>query len=141
MYFDDIKKGYKFPGTSITVTETHIVNYAGISGDFNRFHMNESFMKQFRWGKRIAHGMLTASLVVPSVAPIVGNEALSHLSDSFTYRNPVFIGDTIATECEVLELVPKQKAGVVKIGFLTKNDRGEVVMEGETVLLMAYRPK
>jgi len=141
MYFEDLEVGQKFRGTSITVTEAHIVVFGSITGDLAWLHFNEERCKQTPFGRRIAHGMLTASLAVPSIVPIIGDEAVTHLSDTFTYRDPVFIGDTITTECEIVELQPKSKWGLVRIRFTTRNQHGRVVMEGETAVGVRYRPK
>lgn len=142
MYFEDLKAGYKFRGTSITVTEAHIVLYGSLCGDFHPFHMNKEFAEKNAPGnQRVAHGMLTASLVVPSVAAIGEPEAAAtHLGETFTFRHPVFIGDTITTECEITEATPKKNWGLVKVRYLTKNQRDEVVLEGEGTLGIKFKP-
>ena len=140
MYYEEFDIGQRFPGTSITVTESHIVQFGHLSGDLHPFHMNEEFMRSTPFGHRIAHGMLTASLAVPSVAVLVGKDAASHLGEQFTFRSPVLIGDTITTECEVAAKEPKRKWGVVRFRLLTKNQRGELVMEAESVMALKYRP-
>src|SRR3990172_467421 len=141
MYFEDLKVGQKIPGTSLTVTEAHIVVFGSVTGDRAWLHFNEEMAKKTPFGRRIAHGMLTASLAMASVVPILGDEAVTHLSDAFTYRDAVLIGDTITTECEIAELVPKSKWGLVRIKLVTRNQQGKVVMEGETALGLRYRPK
>jgi len=141
MFFEDLKVGQRFPGTSLTVTEAHIVVFGSITGDRAWLHFNEEMARKTPFGRRIAHGMLTASLALPSIVPIAGDEAVTHLSDAFTYRDPVLIGDTITTECEIAELVPKSKWGLVRIRLVTRNQQGRVVMEGETTVGVRYKPQ
>lgn len=140
MYFEEIEKGYKFAGTSLTVTEAHITLFGSLSGDFHPLHMNEEFARKTQFGRRIAHGMLTASLAVPSILPLT-RHAYSHLGEYFTFREPVLIGDTITTECEVVAAEPKAKWGLVRIRLTTRNQRGGLVLEGESVLAIRYKSK
>ena len=140
MYFEDLKVGQKFPGTSLTVTEAHIVVFGSITGDRAWLHFNEEMVKKTPFGRRIAHGMLTASLALPSIVPILGDEAVTHLSDTFTYRDPVFIGDTITTQCEIADLQRKSKWGLVKLKYVTRTQKGNIVMEGETVAGVRFKP-
>lgn len=139
MFFEDLKVGQKFPGVSLTVTEAHIVVFGSITGDRAWLHFNEEKASKTPFGRRIAHGLLTASLAMPSILPILGDEAVTHLSDVFTYRDAVLIGDTITTECEIAELVPKSKWGLLKIGLLTRNQHGKVVMQGEVSVGVRYK--
>lgn len=141
MFFEDMKVGQKFTGTSITVTEAHIVIYGSLAGDRAWLHFNEEKASKSPFGKRIAHGMLTATLALPSVVPILGDDAMTHLSDTFVFRDPVFIGDTITTECEIADLIPKSKWGLVKFKLTTRNQHGKVVMEGEIAMGARYKAK
>ncbi|MEE9202550.1 MAG: MaoC family dehydratase [Dehalococcoidia bacterium] len=140
MFYEEFEVGQKFAGTSITVTETHIVMFGHLSADLHPFHMNDEFMKATPFGRRIAHGMLTASLALPSVSVLLGNDAASHLGEHFTFRNPVLIGDTITTECDVAGKEPKRNWGIVRFRLLTRNQRGELVLEAESVMALKYRP-
>lgn len=139
MYYEEFEVGQRFPGTSITITESHIVQFGHLSGDLHPYHMNEEVVKGTPFGRRIAHGMLTASLAIPTVSVLMGRDAASHLGEHFTFRNPVFIGDTVTTECEVAAKEPKRKWGIVRFRLITKNQRGELVMEAESVMALKYR--
>ncbi len=141
MYFEDLQVGQKFRGTSLTVTEAHIVEFGSITGDRAWLHFNEEMASKTPFGGRIAHGMLTASLAMPSIVPILGDEAVTHLSDTFTYRDPVLIGDTITTECEIADLQRKTKWGLLRIRYTTRTQKGNTVMEGETVVGVRYKPQ
>ncbi|MDP6783284.1 MAG: MaoC family dehydratase [Dehalococcoidia bacterium] len=140
MFYEGFEIGQKFAGTSITVTESHIVQFGTLTGDLHPFHMNDDYMKTTPFGQRIAHGMLTASLALPSIVPLMGKDAASHLADHFTFRNPVLVGDTITTECQVTDKEPKRNWGIVRFRLLTTNQRGELVMEAESVMALKYSP-
>lgn len=141
MFYEELAVGQKFGGTTVTVTETHVVTFGSITHDWAPLHMNEEAARQSQFGGRIAHGMLTASLAISSVVPIMGMEGATHLSDTFTYRDAVRIGDTISTACEVTELLPKRQWGLFRLKLVTRNQHGTVVLEGETLLGVRYRPK
>ena len=116
--------------------------YGHLVGDLHPFHMNKEYAaKHAPGGQRIAHGMLTASLAVPSIVPIASEHAATHLEEKYRWGPPVYIGDTITTDCEIVELVPKKNWGLVRTRLITRNQRGEIVQEGESVLGIHYRPK
>ncbi|MBI2862129.1 MAG: MaoC family dehydratase N-terminal domain-containing protein [Chloroflexi bacterium] len=138
-YFEEFLLGEKVEGKPITVTESHVVQYAGISGDFNSLHIDEEFAKSTRWGRRIAHGMLTATLAIPGISPIVDGTAIAHTRDVFKYTAPVYIGDTIYPIFEVSGLEAKKRWGQVTCKLTVKNQRGEVVLEGESEMLVNFR--
>jgi len=140
-YFEELKLGYKFEGVSITVTEAHIVFYGSLAGDLYPWHMNEEYAKKYSPARtRIAHGMLTATLIVPGMSRLDA-ESVSHLGEHFTFRDPVCIGDTISSEWEVARLEPKKNWGLVGLRSVVKNQKGRIVLEGESVIAVAYRPK
>ncbi len=139
MFFEDLHLGQKFPGLRLTVTETHIVLFGSLTGDMAMLHFDDEKAKASQFGKRIAHGMLTSSLAMAVVGPIMGQEAATHLEDSFVYRDPVLIGDTIDTMGEVIELTPKSKWGLVKIGLTTVNQHGRTVLTGWSTVGVRYK--
>ena len=145
--FDELKVGDRFVFTSITLTEAHIVLFAGISGDFNPLHLSEEFARRGIFGGRVAHGMLTASIMSGAVGTLLAGTAMALLDVAFRFVAPVRIGDTIQTEAEVLEKRPSRKyrGGVVKLGVVCRNQRGERVVEGSMTILVsnerAFKPK
>jgi acyl dehydratase len=140
MFYEGFEVGQKFPGASITVTESHIVMFGHLTADLHPFHMNDEFKKATPFGHCIAHGMLTACLAVSCVSPLMGKDAASHLGEHLTFRNPVLIGDTVTTECEVAGKEPKRNWGIVRFRLLTRNQRGELVLEAESVMAVNYGP-
>lgn len=142
MYFEELEVGLKLPGTSMTATESHVVLYGSLVGDLHAMHFNELWCQENTpWKTRIAHGMLTASLACPSIVAVLGDEAATHLSEEFTFKAPVFFGDTIITEVEVIELTPKKNWGLVKMQYISKNQKGEVVLEAISTCGACYKPK
>ncbi len=108
MYYEDLEVGMKYTCMPLTVTEAHIVLFGHLTGDLNPIHMNDYISSRFDFGKRIAHGMLTSSLAVGNLcSPFINGDSpegiATHLEDSYVYRDPVFAGDTITTELEILE--------------------------------------
>ena len=142
MYFEELNVGLRLLGTSMTVTEAHVVLYGSLVGDLHPMHFNELWCQENTpWKTRIAHGMLTAALACPSIIPVVGDEAATHLSEEFTFKAPVLLGDTITTETEVIELLPKKKWGLVKMKYTSRNQKGEVVLEAISTCGVRYKPK
>lgn len=137
--FDELNVGEKMAFAPTTVTETHITLFAGLSGDLNPLHINEEFAKKTIFGGRVAHGMLTASIMSGPVGMLVAGTSMALLSVSFKFTAPVRAGDTIRVEAEVLEKRPSKKyrGGVIKIGMTCKNQKEETVAEGEMVLLVS----
>ncbi|MHC8514938.1 MaoC family dehydratase [Sporosarcina sp. ITBMC105] len=87
-----------------TITETDVVLFAGISGDFNPVHMNKEYAKQTRFKERIAHGLLTSSLLSQLLGVHLPGRGSVYVEQSIRFTAPVFIGDTITAKATVLEI-------------------------------------
>src|SRR5213593_1037787 len=116
-YFDDIQVGEEYESPGRTVTEADIVLFAGLSGDYNVLHTDAEFMKQSIFGERIAHGLL------------------------WKFKGPIKIGDTIRLRAKVTakKETSKPDRGLVTVERTVVNQRGEVVQEGETDLMVERR--
>lgn len=110
-----------------TVTEADIVNFAGISGDFNPLHVNEEHAKKGIFGERVAHGMLTAAFISATLAKFPGD--IVYISQYVKFVRPVKIGDTIKAVSKVKE--KEEKKTELKLETNCYNQKGEIVMEGE----------
>jgi acyl dehydratase len=147
-HLEDFKVGEKAVSPGRTITEADVVMFAGISGDWNELHTNAEYMKNSPFGQRIAHGMLTLSIASGlslrsrQRQPV---EVLAFLGmDNVRFRAPVFIGDTIRVESEVLEARPSKsrpETGILKFKNTVKNQRDEAVAIWETVLMVPTRTK
>jgi len=122
----DIKIG----DTSIfekTITEADIFAFAGISGDFNPLHVSETFANNTRFRGRIAHGMLSASLIDYTLTDIIGLGGI-HISQYIKFQAPVMVGDTIRATSRIKEIIPEKNR--VKIESTLTNQRDDIVITG-----------
>ncbi len=118
---------------SKTITETDIVLYAGITGDFNPMHINEEYAKTTRFGGRIAHGGLIEGLIAPVVGMKLPGPGTIALERTVRFKAPGRIGDTITVTATVAEKIVEKNIVVMKAEW--KNQRGELVMEGSVKLM------
>lgn len=135
--FDSLEVGQKLHGR-MTVTEAHVVLAAGIFGDFAPLHVDAEYAKTTRFGERIAHGTLITGIMAGVLSKGLGTSALGYLEQNVKFLAPVFFGDTVMTEWEVLEKIPKAKlgGGIVKLSCQSTSDRGTVVVSGESALIV-----
>jgi acyl dehydratase len=142
LYFDDIEVGQEWESLGRTVTQTDIINFAGVSGDFNPIHINHEFARTTLFGQPIAHGLLVFSMAsgLGLFAPPMRTLAFVAIHE-WNFREPVFIGDTIRMLTKVLEKNSKGrgKRGVVTWQRRIVNQHGKVVQEGVTVTLVEGR--
>jgi len=148
-FFEDFKVGEKAVSPGRTVTETDIVMFAGFSGDWTELHTNAEYMKNSLFGQRIAHGLLTLTIASGLALRTRGGtpvEVLAFLGmDKVRFTtSPVFIGDTIRVELEVIEARPsKSRPGVGILTFknTVKNQRDEEVATWETAVMVSMKPE
>lgn len=135
--------GYTFESAGRTITETDIVNFACLSGDFNRLHVNQEYASATRFGQRIAHGLLVLSVLSGLTTQTLeyrqlepGVLALVNLNCRFP--KPTFIGDTIFARVTVVERIRNVKPGRDQINFRREavNQRGEVVVQADFIMQM-----
>jgi acyl dehydratase len=142
LYFDDIEVGQEWTSLCRTVTQADLVNFAGVSGDFNPIHMDHEFARGTVFRRPIAHGLLAFSLASGLGLYSPPMRTLAFLSiREWNFREPVFIDDTIHVQTKVLE---KQAKGRGKRGVVTWQRRivkqdGKIVQEGITLTLVEGR--
>ena len=114
-----------------TFGESDIYSFAGISGDFNPAHVNESFAQKTYFKTRIAHGMLTASLISTLVGTMLPGPGSIYVSQDLHFLFPVRIGDTITATAEVIEMDRDKN----RVTLLTEcfNQNGDKVLSGKAV--------
>lgn len=135
--FDDIVVGQTWASAARTITETDIVQFAGISGDFNPLHMDAEFAKTTLFGQRIAHGLLGLS-ISSGLESAENWKIMAFMSLDWKFAKPIFIGDTVHCQSVVThkkELAQKDR-GIVKLERKLLNQRGEVTQEGTYTLLV-----
>lgn len=136
-YFDDLKIGERFTSARRTVQDADIVNFAGLSGDFNPLHIDDVMAAEGPFGRRIAHGMLVASVGTGLRSRIDDCAVLAFLEMTRRFKKPTFPGDTIWVEYEVTKAEPsrsKPQMGVVTFAVRVINQRGETVQDGIDVV-------
>ncbi len=117
-----------------TITAEDIRAYAELTGDKNPLHLDENYARNTRFGRVIAHGMLTASLISAVIGTKLPGPGAIYLEQRLRFTKPVYPGDTVTAEVEVVEF--REEKGVVRLRTDCLNQRGERVIEGEAVLLL-----
>lgn len=140
MYYEDFKEGEVYEGSQITMTEAHIVTFAGLTGDYNPLHLSSQYAGTTMFKERIAHGILTYSIVVGQLLhPLVETTVVANVGISAQFTAPVRIGDTLNPSCEIIKKEPKKNNGLVRFQISSKNQNGEDVLSGEIGLLLKYK--
>ncbi|MFF5400617.1 MaoC/PaaZ C-terminal domain-containing protein [Peribacillus butanolivorans] len=144
LYFEDFEVGEKFLSPARTITEADVVNFAGISGDYNALHVDSEYAKDSIFGERIAHGLLGLTVssglftrtdlnrrMVQSLITLLG-------INSWRFLGPLKFGDTIHLEIEIVgkEETSKPDRGIVYFKRKVINQRGKVIQEGTTPMLI-----
>ncbi len=117
-----------------TVEDSDIIGFAAISLDTNPVHLDEAYAQTTRFKGRIAHGMLSASLVSAVLGTRLPGPGTVYLSQSLAFKGAVRIGDTI-TATATVKAVRADKP-IVTLDTVVTNQRGEVVLSGEAVVLV-----
>ncbi len=118
---------------SKTISESDVYGFAGLVGDFNEAHVNQSKAEKSIFGTRIAHGMLVGSLISTVLGMKLPGTGTIYLEQNLKFKKPVFFGDTVtatATVCEILN-APK---GIYKLDTVITNQEGHVVTDGYAVV-------
>ncbi|MBV1758113.1 MAG: MaoC family dehydratase [Dethiosulfatibacter sp.] len=111
-----------------TISESDVYLFAGITGDFNPAHINEEYARESVFKTRIAHGMLTASLISTVLGTKLPGPGTIYLSQDTKFLKPVLIGDTIAAIVKIVDL--NKEKNKVKLETICINQKNETVLEG-----------
>lgn len=143
-YFEEIDEGEVLVTRGRTITEADIVQFAGLTGDYNPMHTDAEYMKDSDFGGRIAHGMLTLSYAVGQAYQLgfMERTVLAFRSVSMKFSAPVMIGDTLHVEITVGEKKEARRlgGGMVTLNVKIINQAGKTVQSGEWVVLLAAKP-
>ena len=118
-----------------TIEQADIDAFADVTGDHNPVHVDEEFAKTTRFRRRIAHGMLTASLISAVLANHLPGEGSVYLGQTLQFLAPVFPGDEITARVTVLEI--REDKPILKLETVCVNQREETVLRGEATVLAA----
>ena len=142
-YFEDFVLGETFSIPPKTLSDSHFRAFAKMTGDAHPIHYDDEYAKKTRFGKRVTHGLLLTAMTAmgaSTLSPLVEDSMVAFIEQSSRFLKPVLIGDTIAPELEVSELIPKTETGIVRLSSRVKNQRGEIVLEGMHAYLIKKRP-
>ena len=142
LFFDDVNIGQEWRSLGRTVTQADIINFAGLSGDFNPIHMDHEFAKTTVFRQPIAHGLLVWALSSGLSVAAPPMRTLAFLSiKEWHFREPVFIGDTIYAVSKVIgkEERSRGRRGVITWQRHVLKQNGKIAQEGVTLTLVEGR--
>ena len=141
LYWEEWEIGNEYISPSRTVTETDIINFAGVSGDYNPLHMDEEYCKKTQFGTRIAHGPLIYSIAAGLLFQLhlYDDTLIAFLGfDSLKFTKHVIAGDTITAKINVIEKreTSRPDRGVMKRSLKVLNQRDEMVQDAVQAFLL-----
>jgi len=143
-YFEEFEIGYTVDTAPRTITESDVVQFAGLSGDYNQLHTDAEFAKETPFGQRIAHGLLVLSITSGLAARLgfIEGTVMAFRGVEWKFSKPVFFGDTIRARFEVEEKKAMRRLGgglvIFKVTVLNQND--EPVQRGAWTALIKSAP-
>ena len=145
MYFEEFQPGYQIITAGRTITESDIVRFAGLSGDYNQIHVDAEYSKASLAGQRVAHGLLVLSIasgLAVQTGMMEGTVIYFREIAEWKFVKPVMIGDTIHVIVEVKDTKEMRRigAGSVNLELEVKNQHSETVNRGLWNVLVALRP-
>lgn len=144
LYFEEFEVGATLLTRGRTITEADLINFAGLTGDYNPMHTDAEYCKTSFMGQRVAHGMLVMSYAVGQAYQlgILERTVLAFRALEVKFSQPVLIGDTIRVELVVSETKEAARlgGGVVNLTFRILNQDDKAVQKGTMTLLMASKP-
>lgn len=143
LYFEDFAIGHTVVSQGRTITEADVVNFAGLSGDYNQIHTDAAYAAGYDFGERIAHGMLVQSIAT-GLAVMTGfmeGTILAFRESDCKFSHPVKLGDTIHVEVEIAELKEFKRlgGGNVVMKYKVVNQDGLAVQRGNWTMLVKSR--
>ena len=116
-----------------TVTDTDVYMFAGITGDFNPAHVNQVEAEKGMFGKRIAHGMLSAGFISAVLGTLLPGPGTIYMGQELRFTKPVAIGDTITATATVAEMIIEKNR--VILDTVCTNQNGEIVIKGKATVM------
>lgn len=129
----NIKVGDSFSKVRI-VTDELVRAFADLSGDYNPIHLDEEFATTTRFGRRIAHGMLSGAFISAVLGYEMSERKIVYLSQTLKFTAPVFIGDTVTATATVTAI--RKDKNIATMESVCTNQNGEKVVQGESVVMV-----
>ena len=142
LFYEDAPVGLSFDTEGMVVTESHVVEFAGLSGDFFALHMDDDFARSLGFKGRVAHGLLGLILVDGLKNRAAQRfHAVASLSWQWNFRKPLYPGDRIHGHLTVVDkrLTSRGDRGILTLAIKLRNGKGEVRQEGTNVLMVRTR--
>jgi len=143
-YFEEFAIGQEFTSPTRTITEADVVQFAGLSGDYNQLHTDAEFAKASPYGKRIAHGLLGLSIAsgLASRTGFIEGTVQAFVGLTWKFKAPIFLGDSVHLRMRVAKTrpLPSMGGGMVVFAVTILNQHDKKVQQGEWTLLMRGRP-
>ena len=124
---------------SKTISESDVYLFAGITGDFNPAHVNQPYAEKTFFKARIAHGILVAGLLSAVMANQLPGPGAVYIHQDLDFKAPVYIGDTVTAQVEVLSI--DLDTNRVELKTTCLNQEGKVVVDGQATVSPPKRPK
>ncbi len=138
--FEQFNIGDHFISQARTITEADVVQFAGLSGDFNPLHTDAEFAKTTPFGERIAHGMLISAIAtgMANWTGVFEGTTIALMEQLLRYKGAVRLGDTVHLELTVSEKKETSKLdrGIIKVDAAVVNQAGATVIDGQWTLMM-----
>lgn len=139
LYFEEFEVGDSVESVGRTITETDIVNFAALSGDWNLIHTDAEYVKSQKFGQRVAHGLLVLS-IASGLAVRLGfmeDTVIAFRGLEWKFSKPVYIGDTVRLRVKVADKKPMERlgGGLVNFEMAVVNHEEQVVAKGIWELL------
>ena len=140
-YYDELDIGDHRTFRGVTITEAHILGFAGVTGDHYVLHTDEEYAKRTPYGQRVAHGLLVLSCGAGLIPLEPGRIVALMGLDEVRWSAPVFIGDTIHPEMEVIDKEDREPGGIITLHETIKKQDGEAVCTATVRALVARSPR
>ena len=144
LYYEDATPGLTIETDGLIVTEAHIVQFAGLSGDFFAVHMDDQFAQSLGFERRIAHGLL-GLILLDGLKNRAERQfaSVASLSWHWNFRRPIYAGDRVSGRLSVgaRRLTSRGDRGILTLEMELRNGRAEVVQDGTNLLLVRRRPE
>jgi acyl dehydratase len=142
LFYEDVPVPMHYETGGIVVTETHIVQFAGIAGDFADHHMDDRAAQSAGFPRRIAHGLLCLALIDGLKNRAVRQfAAIASLKWDYSFRAPVFAGDRLSARIAVIGKRPTSRGdrGILTLRFEAVNQDDQIVQDGTNLLMVRAR--